>query len=67
VHIENGRLPDGELPLPTDRPIVVHCASAFRSTAASSVLQRRGFDNVVLLDGGFDEWRGKGYEVSHTP
>jgi hydroxyacylglutathione hydrolase len=64
-HIENGRLPYIDLPLPKDRPIAVHCAASFRSTAAVSVLLRRGYHDLIAVQGGFDEWRAAGFEIAH--
>ncbi len=63
VHLENGRLPYADLPWPTDRPIVVHCQHRDRSTAGLSVLARRGFRDLTLVDGGFAAWSAAGYEV----
>jgi hydroxyacylglutathione hydrolase len=64
VHVENGRLPYDRLPLPTDRPIVVHCQHRDRSTAGLSILARRGYNNLNLLDGGFAAWEEAGYEMA---
>jgi hydroxyacylglutathione hydrolase len=63
VHIENGRLPYDRLPFPTNRPIVIHCQHRDRSTAGLSILARRGYANVSLLDGGFAAWEQAGYDV----
>jgi hydroxyacylglutathione hydrolase len=63
VHIENGRLPYDKLLLPTDRPIIVHCQHRDRSTAGLSILARRGYDNLNLLDGGFAAWEQAGYDI----
>jgi hydroxyacylglutathione hydrolase len=43
--------------LPTDRPIVVHCAGGWRSSVAASLLRAHGFENVSDLDGGYNAWR----------
>ncbi len=66
THIENGRLPWDDLPLPTDRPIVVHCAHGARSMAAISVLKRRGYTahHLLQVEGGFTAWEKAGGEVS---
>jgi len=64
IHVEGGRLPTGELPLPKDSPVVVHCGHGDRSTVGISVLERRGYRNLVLLDGGFAAWETAGYEVA---
>ncbi len=63
VHIENGRLPNADLPWPADQPIVVHCEHRGRSTAGLSVLARRGYRDLTLVDGGFAAWSEAGYEV----
>lgn len=63
LHIENGRIPREDLDIPPDRPIVVHCETRNRSTAGISVLARKGYRNLVLLDGGFSAWRAAGLEV----
>jgi hydroxyacylglutathione hydrolase len=62
-HIENGDLPHIDLDLPRDRSIAVHCQTQNRSTMAYSVLRRRGYENLVLIDGGFHAWEKAGYEI----
>jgi len=37
-------------------PIVVHCASGWRSSVAASLLRERGFENVADLAGGYNAW-----------
>jgi hydroxyacylglutathione hydrolase len=68
LHIENGRLPWDDLPLPTDRPIVVHCAHGARSMAAISVLRRRSYpaQNLMQVEGGFTAWEKAGGEVAYN-
>lgn len=46
--------------VPTDRPVVVHCQSGYRSIVASSTLERLGFTNYRNLSGGFDAWEERG-------
>jgi hydroxyacylglutathione hydrolase len=65
VHIENGRLPYDALPLSMDTPIAVHCQHRDRSTAGLSVLARRGYRDLTLVDGGFAAWASAGLEVEH--
>ena len=66
--VEHGRIPGSvHIPLaqlrtrldllPTDRPIVVHCAGGWRSSVAASLLRAHGFENVSDLDGGYNAWR----------
>ena len=64
VHIEAGRLPAAELPLPEGRLAVVHCGHADRSTVGISVLERRGYRNLALLEGGMGAWSSAGYPVA---
>jgi glyoxylase-like metal-dependent hydrolase (beta-lactamase superfamily II)/rhodanese-related sulfurtransferase len=65
---EDGVIPGArEIPLPTlsdsiaslDRtaPVVVYCASGYRSVAAASVLRASGFDVVSDLAGGYGAWQ----------
>jgi hydroxyacylglutathione hydrolase len=42
--------------VPTDKPIVVHCRSGWRSSVAASLMRAHGFDDVCDLAGGYDEW-----------
>jgi rhodanese-related sulfurtransferase/AcrR family transcriptional regulator len=43
--------------LPSDRPLVVHCATGYRSAIASSLLLRDGFGTVADLAGGIAAWQ----------
>lgn len=63
VHVENGLLATQDLGLPFDTPIVVHCQSRNRSTSGWSVLARRGYRNLAVLDGGFRAWNALRFEV----
>jgi rhodanese-related sulfurtransferase len=42
--------------IPSDRPIVVHCASGYRSSIAASVIARRRNPDVSDLIGGYQAW-----------
>lgn len=39
-----------------DKPIAIICGSGFRSSVASSLLQARGMDNLVTVQGGMEAW-----------
>jgi rhodanese-related sulfurtransferase len=52
VHIPLSRLGERLEELPTDRPIVVYCATGYRSAIAASLLRRAGFSGVASLAGG---------------
>jgi glyoxylase-like metal-dependent hydrolase (beta-lactamase superfamily II)/rhodanese-related sulfurtransferase len=40
-----------------ERTVAVHCKSGYRSSIATSLLQREGFRDVANVIGGFDAWR----------
>jgi rhodanese-related sulfurtransferase len=42
--------------VPQDRPIVVHCASGYRSAIAVSLLEQHGITALADLVGGFAAW-----------
>jgi hydroxyacylglutathione hydrolase len=67
IHVENGRLPSADLPFGKDEAVVVHCHFVNRSTSGISVLARRGYRNLILLDGGYSSWEGSGFEVVRDP
>jgi glyoxylase-like metal-dependent hydrolase (beta-lactamase superfamily II)/rhodanese-related sulfurtransferase len=43
--------------LPSDRPLVVHCAGGYRSAIAASVLRQARFPRVADLVGGLGAWQ----------
>jgi len=49
--------------LPTDRPLVLHCAGGYRSSIASSVLQAHGFRQVSEIAGGIGAWEAAGLPI----
>jgi hydroxyacylglutathione hydrolase len=63
VHVELGRLPDDNLSLPQDDLKVIHCGHSDRSIVGISILERRGYRNLVLLKAGFSGWQAAGFEV----
>jgi hydroxyacylglutathione hydrolase len=71
---DSGHLPDarylflGDLPekladLDPDKPVVVYCASGYRSSLAASLLQARGFKNVHNVPGSFTAWRAAEFPI----
>ena len=55
-HIPLGYLADRLDEIPTEGTVVLHCATGYRSQIAASLLQARGFDNVVTLNEGEECW-----------
>jgi hydroxyacylglutathione hydrolase len=49
--------------LDPNRPLAVHCKSGYRSSIASSLLQRAGFRQVLNVTGGFDAWTAQKFPV----
>jgi hydroxyacylglutathione hydrolase len=64
VHFEAGRVAWDELPFPYDRPLAIQCASGNRSMSVSSVLRRRGYRNVIQVDGGINKWKMHGFPTT---
>ena len=63
VHVPLTRLLDRLSDIPTDRPVLVHCAGGYRSSIAASLLQRAGRTNVSELAGGITAWEAAGLPV----
>ncbi|MCM3874124.1 MAG: MBL fold metallo-hydrolase [Pyrinomonadaceae bacterium] len=51
------------LDLEPSKITAVICASGYRSSAATSILQQHGFANIVNVTGGTNAWINAGYEV----
>jgi hydroxyacylglutathione hydrolase len=64
VHFEGGRAAWEELPFPHDRLLAIQCSSGNRSMSVSSVLRRRGYRNVIQVEGGIKGWEKNGFEIT---
>jgi glyoxylase-like metal-dependent hydrolase (beta-lactamase superfamily II)/rhodanese-related sulfurtransferase len=60
LHVPLSQLLDRLPEIPTDRPLLVHCAGGYRSSLAASLLQQRGFALVSELAGGIAAWERAG-------
>lgn len=47
---------------PVHQPVMLYCASGYRSEAAAEYLLKKGFLNMIVLQYGFDEWDKEGLE-----
>lgn len=56
VHIAMNTIPDNLAEFPQDRPVVIYCASGYRSYAVAAFLIQNGFTNVKNLDTGIHGW-----------
>ena len=43
--------------------LILYCGGGFRSALAADNLQKMGYTNVISMDGGIRDWRGKGYPL----
>ncbi|HKG53901.1 MAG TPA: MBL fold metallo-hydrolase [Anaerolineales bacterium] len=65
VHFEGGRVAWEDLSFPHDKPLAIQCSSGNRSMSVSSVLLRRGYTNVIQVEGGITQWKKNGFEITH--
>jgi hydroxyacylglutathione hydrolase len=63
LHFEGGRIPWEEFPFSHDKPVAIQCGSGNRSMIAISVLRRRGYRNLIQVDGGINQWKKHGFEI----
>ena len=47
---------------PVHQPVMLYCASGYRSEAAAEYLLKKGFLNMIVLQNGFDDWDKQGLE-----
>ncbi|MGH7571846.1 MAG: MBL fold metallo-hydrolase [Gemmatimonadota bacterium] len=67
IHVMGGLLQDRLVEVPNgDRPVAVVCGSGYRSTVATSVLERSGFRHVINVTGGMNGWRQAGLPVESS-
>ena len=64
IHFEGGRVAWDNLTFPHDRPLAIQCSSGNRSMSVSSVLRRRGYRNVIQVEGGIRKWEKNGFEIT---
>jgi rhodanese-related sulfurtransferase len=44
--------------------LILYCGGGSRSALAADALQKMGYTNVVSMDGGIRDWRGRGYPLT---
>ena len=64
VSIPLGKLASRTAELDRGKLIVVHCKGGYRSSIATSILRRAGFQDVANLTGGYDAWKTAGLPTS---
>lgn len=60
----SGMSPEILAGLDPGKPLAVHCKSGYRSSIATSLLQRAGFRRVINVVGGFDAWQAQQLPVA---
>jgi len=63
VPAELSKLTQTNLTLDPAKPTAVICAGGYRSSAATSILEERGFTNLLNVTGGTGAWIKAGYPV----
>lgn len=48
------------------KPIAIYCTTGTVSPEAAKILQKSGFKNIYLLDGGIKKWIAEKREISET-
>jgi rhodanese-related sulfurtransferase len=56
VNLPLSQLSERAAELPPDRPLIVYCASGYRSAIATSLLSRKGLPQVANMVGGLAAW-----------
>lgn len=46
--------------IPNDKPVLIYCNTGSLSAQAGFALRVAGYENVRILQGGFEEWKAKG-------
>ena len=46
-------------------PILIYCGKGLKTEKAAELLKDSGFKDIYTLQGGFDSWKDKGYEISN--
>jgi len=67
IHVMAGQLLDNLSNVPKDADqLAVVCGSGYRSTIASSILEREGFENLVNVAGGIGAWKRSGLPLTQN-
>lgn len=60
------RIECGTAELPKDKLVILSCQSGKRSARARELLQAKGYENLVEMEGGFSAWAAHGLPVNRT-
>ncbi len=60
VNIEWRKVLEQRAKIPKDKMVLIYCNTGSLSAQAGLALRLAGYDNVKILQGGFEEWKAKG-------
>jgi len=60
VNIEWRKVLEQRAKLPKDKMVLIYCNTGSLSAQAGFALRVAGYENVRILQGGFEEWKSKG-------
>jgi rhodanese-related sulfurtransferase len=60
VNIEWRKVLEQRSKIPKDKTVLVYCNTGSLSAQAGFALRVSGYENVKILQGGYEEWRAKG-------
>jgi len=61
VNIEWRKVLEQRAKIPKDRMVLIYCNTGSLSAQAGFALRVAGYENVKILQGGFEEWKAKGW------
>ncbi|HMK60548.1 MAG TPA: rhodanese-like domain-containing protein [Dissulfurispiraceae bacterium] len=63
VHVSGAEVSDRINEIPRDRPVAVICGSGYRSSAITSILKNKGYEQVHNVLGGMSAWKKSGFST----
>jgi rhodanese-related sulfurtransferase len=60
INIEWRKVLEQRAKIPKDKMVLIYCNTGSLSAQAGLALRLAGYDNVKILQGGFEEWKTKG-------
>ncbi len=60
INIEWRKVLEQRAKLPKDKMVLIYCNTGSLSAQAGFALRVAGYENVKILQGGFEEWKAKG-------
>jgi rhodanese-related sulfurtransferase len=60
VNLEWRQVLEKRASIPKDKPVLIYCNSGSLSAQAGFALRVSGYENVRIIQGGFNDWKAKG-------